>query len=113
MGVFCPGSRWILSRGLFSYGGFCPGGFCPGGFCFRNDVTVTLFLNQSLQNFKVFLEIISSTFVQDFSKKKCFTLPLQHILLRVLRQNQVIDISDDAAVTSFFNQSQQHLYFRL
>ena len=34
-----------------------------------NDVTVTLFLNQSLQNFAVFLEMISSTSVQNFSRK--------------------------------------------
>ena len=39
-----------------------------------NDVTVTLFLNQSLQNFEVLLQIISSTSVQNFSRKKCFIL---------------------------------------
>ena len=45
-----------------------------------NDVTVTLFLNQSLQNFEVFLEMVSSTPVENFSTKKCFILPWQHIL---------------------------------
>ena len=45
-----------------------------------NKVTVTLFLNQSLQNFEIFLETVSSTSVQNFSRKKCFILPWQHIL---------------------------------
>ena len=35
-----------------------------------NYVTVTLFLNQSLQTFEVFLEMISGTSVQNFSRKK-------------------------------------------
>ena len=33
-----------------------------------NDVTVTLFLNQSSQNFELFLEMIISTSVQNFSR---------------------------------------------
>ena len=37
-----------------------------------NDVTSTFFLNQSSQNFEVFLEMISSNFVQNFRGKKCF-----------------------------------------
>ena len=37
-----------------------------------NDVIVTLFLNQSLQNFEVLLGMISSTSVQNFRGKKCF-----------------------------------------
>ena len=36
-----------------------------------NDVTVTLFLNQSSQNFELFLEMIISTSVQNFSRKNC------------------------------------------
>ena len=33
-----------------------------------NDVTVTLFLNQSSQNFEISLEMIISTSVQNFSE---------------------------------------------
>ena len=33
----------------------------------NNDITVTLFLNQSSQNFEVFLKMIISTSVQNFS----------------------------------------------
>ena len=39
-----------------------------------NNVTVTLFLDQALQNFEVFLEMIGSTSLQNFSRKKCFIL---------------------------------------
>ena len=60
-----------------------------------NDVTVALFLNLSLQNFEVFLKMISSTSVQNFNRRKCSILPWQHILWRVLRQNWVLEISDD------------------
>ena len=73
-----------------------------------NYVTVTLFLNESLQTFQVFLEVISGTSEQNFSRKKCFILPWQHIPLRVLRQNWVTGIIDDVTVTSFCNQSQQN-----
>ena len=45
-----------------------------GAIQLSNDVTVTLFPNQSLQNFEVFLEMISNTSVQNFSRKKCFIL---------------------------------------
>ena len=45
-----------------------------------NDVTVTLFLNQSSQKFELCLEIIISTSVQNFSRIQYFILPLQHIL---------------------------------
>ena len=45
-----------------------------GAIQLSNDVTVTLFLNQSLQTFEVFLEMISGTSVQNFSRKKCFIL---------------------------------------
>ena len=45
-----------------------------------NDVTVTLFLNQSLQNFELSLEMIISTSVQNFSIIQCFILTWQHIL---------------------------------
>ena len=45
-----------------------------------NDVTVTLFLNQSSQNLELFLEMIISTSVQNFSRIQCFILPWQHIL---------------------------------
>ena len=76
-----------------------------------NDLAVTLFLNQSLQNFEVFLEMISSTSVQNFRRKKCFILKWQHILLRVLRQNRVLEIIDDGTLTSFCNQSQQCFIF--
>ena len=82
-----------------------------GAIQLSNYVTVTLFLNQSLQTFEVFLEMISGTAVQNFSRKKCFVLPWQHILLRVLRQNWVIEIIDDVTVTSFGNQSQQSFVF--
>ena len=33
-----------------------------------NDITVTLFLNQSSQNFELCLEMINSTSVQNFSR---------------------------------------------
>ena len=68
-----------------------------------NDVTATLFLNQSLQNFEVFLEMISGSSVQNFRKKKYFIFPWEDILLRVLRQNWVLEIIDDITVTSFCN----------
>ena len=73
--------------------------------------TVTLFLNQSLQTFEAFLDMVSGTSVQNFSRKKSFILPWQHILLRVLRQNRVIEIIDDVTVASFCNQSQQNFVF--
>ena len=44
------------------------------------DVTVTLFLNQSSQNFELCLEMIISTSVQNFSRIEFFILPWQHIL---------------------------------
>ena len=72
---------------------------------------MALFLNQSLQNFVTFLEMISRTSVQNFSRKKCFILKWQHILLRVLRQNGVLEITDDVTVMSFCNQSQQNFAF--
>ena len=72
----------------------------------RNDVTVTLFLNLFLQNFEAFLEMISSTSVQNFSRRNCFVLKWQHIM-----QNQVFKIIDDVTVTSFCNQSQQDFVF--
>ena len=54
-----------------------------------NDVTVTLFLNQFLQNFELCLEMIISTSVQNFSRKKCsmFYIKMATHSLRVLRQN--------------------------
>ena len=70
-----------------------------------NDVTVTLFLNQSSQNYELSLEMIISTFVQNFSRIQCFILPWQHIRLRVLLTNRVLKISDDIIVTSFLIQS--------
>ena len=45
-----------------------------------NDVTVTLFLNQSSRNFELSLEMIISTSAQNFSRMQCFILPWQHIL---------------------------------
>ena len=45
-----------------------------------DDVTVTLFLNQSSQNLEVSLEMIISTSVQNFSRIQYFILPSQHIL---------------------------------
>ena len=77
----------------------------------ENYVTVTLFLNQYLETFELFLEMISGTSVQNFRRKKCFILPWQHILLRVLRQNRVIEIIDDLTVASFCCQSQQNFVF--
>ena len=76
-----------------------------------NNVTVTLFFNQSLQNFEALLKMISNISVQNFSRKKCFMLKWQHILLTVLRQNQVLEIIDDVTVTSFCNQAQQNFVF--
>ena len=40
-----------------------------GAIQLSSDVTVTLFLNQSLQTFEVFSEMISGTSVQNFSRK--------------------------------------------
>ena len=37
---------------------------------------MTLFLNQSLQNFEVFLAMISGTSVQNFSRKKRFYITM-------------------------------------
>ena len=76
-----------------------------------NDVTVTLFLNQSSQNFELSLEMIISTSVQNFRRIQCFILPWEHILGKVLLTNRVLKISDDVIVTSFFNQSQQNFIF--
>ena len=76
-----------------------------------NDVTVTLFLNQSSQNFELSLEMIINTSVQNFSGIQCFILPWEHIFLGVLLINQVLKISDDVIVTSFLNQSQQKFVF--
>ena len=45
-----------------------------------DDATVTLFLNQSSQNFELCLEKIISTSVQNFSRIQWFILPWQHIL---------------------------------
>ena len=73
-----------------------------------NDVPVTLFLNQSSQNFELSLEMIISTSTQNFSRIQCFILPWQHIPWRVLLTNRVLKISDDVIVTSFLNQSQQN-----
>ena len=76
-----------------------------------NDVTVTLFLNQSSQNFTFSLEMISSISVQNVSRIQCFILPWQHILSRVILTNWVLKISDAVTVTSFLNQSQQNFVF--
>ena len=46
----------------------------------RNDVTVSLFFNQSSQNFDLFLEMKISTSAQNFSRIQYFKLPWQHIL---------------------------------
>ena len=76
-----------------------------------NNVTVTLFLNQSLQNFEVFLEMISSITVKNFSRKKWLILKWQHILLRILRQIRVLEIIDDVTVTLLCNQFKQYFAF--
>ena len=76
-----------------------------------SDVTLTLFLNHSSQNFELSLEMIISTSPQNFSRIQCFILPWQHILWRVLLTNRVLKISDDVIVTSFLNQSQQIFVF--
>ena len=44
-----------------------------------NDITVTVFLNKSLQNFELCLEMIISTSVQNVSRIQYFILPWQHI----------------------------------
>ena len=82
-----------------------------GAIQLSNDINVTLFFNQSSQNFEVFLEIISKTSVQMFSSKKCSISKWQHSLLRVVRQNAVLEIIDDVTVTSFCKQSQQNFIF--
>ena len=51
-----------------------------------NEVTVTLFLNQSLENFEVSLDMMIGTSAQNFSKIQCFILPWQHILWRYFWQ---------------------------
>ena len=80
----------------------------------RNDVIVTMFLNQSSQNFELSLEMILNTSLQNFSRIQCiWILPWQHILWRVLLTNWVLKISDDVTVTSFLNQSQQNCVFLL
>ena len=84
-----------------------------GAIQLSNYVAVTLFPNQSLQTFEVFLEIISGTSVQNFSRKKCFILLWQRILLRVLRQNRDIEIIDDVTVTSFAINLNKISYFCL
>ena len=71
-----------------------------GAIQLSNDVPVTLFLNQSLQTFEEFLEMTSGTSVQNFSRKKCFLLPWQYTLLRVLRQSKVLQITDDVILQS-------------
>ena len=43
-----------------------------------NDVTVTLFLNQSLQNFEVFLQMISSTLYKIFAEKMLYIKTATH-----------------------------------
>ena len=52
--------------------------------------------------------MISSTSVQNFSRRKCFVLKWRHILLRVRKHNQLLEIIDDVTVASFSNQSQQN-----
>ena len=71
-------------------------------------MTVTLFLNQSSQNFELSLEMIISTSVQNCSRMQCFILTWQYILWRVLLTTRVLKISVDVIVTSFLNQSQQN-----
>ena len=78
-----------------------------------NDVTVTLFLYQSSQNFALCLEMTISTPVQNFNRIQFFILPWQHILWRLLLTNRVLKISDDVTVTPFLNQSQQNSVFCL
>ena len=68
-----------------------------------NEVTVTLFRNQSSQNFELSLEMIISTSAQNFDRIQCFILPWQHILRKVLLTNRVLKINDDVIVTSFLN----------
>ena len=75
-----------------------------------NDVTVTLFLNQSLQNVEVFLKLISGTSVQNFSEKMLY-IAMVTPFLSVLRQNWVLEIIGDFSVTSFCNQSQRNFLF--
>ena len=40
-----------------------------GAIRLSNNVTMTLFLNQALQNFEVFLEMIGSTSVQNLAER--------------------------------------------
>ena len=76
-----------------------------------NDVTVTLFLHQSSKKSEKFLEIISSTSVQNYRQIKCFLLPWEHNLLRVLMPNLGLRVSDNVTVTSFLKQPQQNFVF--
>ena len=73
-----------------------------------NDVTVTLFLNQSQQKFVVSLEILSCIFVPNFSKIGLSMFPWQHILESALLRDQAMQLSNDVTVTLFLNQSSQN-----
>ena len=65
------------------------------------DVTVMAFLNQSQQNFVIWLKIL------NFSKIGLLMFPWQHILETVLMQNWAIQICNYVTVTLFLNQSSQ------
>ena len=65
------------------------------------DVTVMSFLNQSQQNFVIWLKIL------NFSKIDLLMFPWQHILETALMQNWAIQICNYFTVTLFLNQSSQ------
>ena len=78
-----------------------------------NDVTVTSFLNQSLQKFVILLEILSCIFVPNLSKIGLLMFPRQHIFESVLMRNQPIQLSNDVTVTLFLSQSSQNFELSL
>ena len=84
-----------------------------GAIQLSNDVTVTLFLNQSLQNFEVFLEMISGIPVQNFSRKKMIYIAIATHSLKSTWQNRVLQFNDDVTVTSFSINLNKILYFCL
>ena len=70
-----------------------------------NDVTVTLFLNQSSQNFEL---VPLYKILAEYNASYCHS---NTFFERVLLTNRVLKISDDVIVTSFLNQSQQNFVF--
>ena len=73
-----------------------------------NDITLTSFLDQSLQKFVILLEMLRCISVPNLSKIRLLMFPWQHIFELALMQNQPIQLSNDVTVTLFLNQSSQN-----